>query len=116
MLAERCAGDHAPVDRRAVYVEVAVCAGRAAIGIVEEINGCGMAAGGECSEHVERLCLTCPVQGGRGLSATDLMAIDKDRELSVAQIGILGDLQRQRVGAGADRVMESSRRTRAGLE
>ena len=103
MLGERCAGDDAAVDRRAVYVEVAVCAGRAAIGIVEEVDGCGMAAGGECSQHVECLCLPRTMQGGRGLGAADLMAVNRDSELRIAQIGILGDLQRQCVGPGADR-------------
>ena len=56
----------------------------AAVGIVEEVDGRGMFAGGKRTHHVEGLCLTRRMRGGRGLGATDLLAIDRDDELCVA--------------------------------
>ena len=101
-LAERCARNHAIVDRGARHVEVAIGGRRAAIGVVEEVDGRGVAAGGECSPHVENLCLSRRMRGGRGLSAADLAAIDRDGELRIAIPRILGNLQRQRIGPAAD--------------
>ena len=76
--------------------------GDAAVGVVEETDGRGMIAGGKLTLHVENLCLTRGMRGGRGLSAPDLLAIDRNGELSVALPCILGDLQGQCIGPAAD--------------
>ena len=61
-----------------------------------------MIAGGERTLHVENLCLTRGMRSGRGLGAADLLAIDRNGELSVALPCILGDLQSQCIGPAAD--------------
>ena len=91
------------VDRGARHVEVAIGGGRAAIGVVEEVDGRNVAAGGECSQHVEDLCLSGRMRGGGGQRAADLPAINRDDELGVAVPRILGNPQRQGTGPAADR-------------
>ena len=87
----------------AVDVEVAVGAGRAAPGVVEEAHLHLVRARAPASLQRQRVGLPERVAGGRRQHAADLHAVHLDRVLRVPVPGVLADLQHQRVRARADR-------------
>ena len=99
------------IDAGAVDVEVAIRAGRAAIGVVEERHR-GRVSAGEGAQHGKSLELCVGMERGRGLRIADLLTVDLNRELSVAIPGILAHLQDKAVRAGTDRHGVDRRRGR----
>ena len=84
---------------------------RAAPGVVQIVDRDGMCAGSEVAIERDGLLLSGGVAGGRCECATDLFAVDGDRERGIALgiagavtvgIGILTDLEQQAVRTSAD--------------
>ena len=99
----RRAGHRLAVVGGAVDVEVAVGGRGAAPGVVEELDRDRVVAGGPVALEGEGVGLSGGVGGGSGEGAADLLAVDAHRVLRRALVGVLADLQDQRVGTGAGR-------------
>src|SRR3954462_2989432 len=78
-----------------VDVEVAVGGGAAAVGIVGELHADGVRAGAEVAGEAQILPGACAVQDGGILRGGDGLAVNAQRELGVAVVSVLGQVQRQ---------------------
>ena len=110
------AGDIRAVVGGAIDVQVAVGAGAAAIGVVEEVDADLVIARGPVTAYRDRVGLTGRMRGVSRQGAADLLAVHRNGILRVTLVGVLADLQHQLVRSRADarRGVGRVRRTRRG--
>src|ERR1700722_6026097 len=93
----------------AIHVEVAIGCWRPTPFVIGEGHTDGVRSGPEPSEEGKVFPLAGTVQGDNGLRGRNLLAIDRQNELSVPLPSIFGQMQGDEVGCnrGADRVVSA---------
>ena len=96
------AGDRSAIKSGAFNIEIAVRAGRTAPEIIEKRHRNGVAACGPIALDLQRVGHAAAMQGLRGQSSADLLAIDIDGVLGIALVSVLRYFQHEQIGATTD--------------